>query len=100
LICNRIGYTLEPLPNIKNIWVSPPEKYGGDNDIEVFETWLSSLLRWFHVYNMTGPQKDSVRVDLSRTTLTGLATTWYTDEVKAWSQKTKEWSLLNEEEVP
>ena len=95
LIRDRVGYALEPLPDIKNIRVSPPEKYGGDDDIEVFETWLSGLLRWFRVYNVTGPQKDSVRVDLSGTTLTGLAATWYADEVEAWNRKTKEWSFEN-----
>jgi hypothetical protein len=44
---------------------------------------------------MIGPQKDSVRVDLSRTTLTSLATTWYVDKVEAWNWKTKEWSFEN-----
>ena len=95
LIRDRIGNALEPLPDIKNIRVSPPEKYGGDDDIEVFDTWLAGLLRWFRVYNVSGPQKDSVRVDLTGTSLTGLAATWYADEVEAWNRKIWEWSFEN-----
>ena len=83
LIHDHIGNTLEPLPNIKNIQVSPPEKYGGDDDIKVFDTWLAGLLRWFWVYNISSPQKDSVRVDLTGTSLTGLVAMWYVDEVEA-----------------
>ena len=37
------------------------------------------------VYNVTGGHKDSMRVDLCGTTLTGLAVTWYADEVEAWN---------------
>src|SRR6202041_1121537 len=57
----------------------------------MFETWLTGLLRWFRVYNVTGNHKDSLRVDLCGTTLTGLAATWYTDEVEAWNQTTRVW---------
>ena len=86
---------LNHYPISKNIQVSPPEKYGGDDDIEVFDTWLAGLLRWFRVYNVSRPQKDSVRVDITGTSLTGLAATWYVDEVEAWNQKTWEWSFEN-----
>ena len=89
LIRDRVGYEKEPVPDIKNIRVSAPEKYSGEDDIEVFDTWLNGLLRWFRVYNVTGRRKDATRVDLCGTTLTGLAATWYADEVKAWNRKTK-----------
>ena len=85
LICDRVRYEKEPVPDIKNIRVSAPEKYSGEDDIEVFDTWLNGLLRWFRVYNMTGSRKDATRVDLCGTTLTSLAATWYADEVEAWN---------------
>ena len=94
LIHDHIGIVLE-LPNIKNIQVSAPEKYGGDDDIKVFNTWLAGLLRWFWVYNISRPQKDSMRVELTGTSLTGHATTWHVDEVEAWNQKIREWSFKN-----
>jgi hypothetical protein len=63
----------------------------GDDDIERFDTWLAGLLRWYRVYNVTGDQKDAMRVDLCGTTLTGLAATWYADEVEAWNRQTNTW---------
>src|ERR1700720_54136 len=57
----------------------------------MFETWLTGLLQWFRVYNVTGNYKDSLRVDLCGTTLTGLAATWYTDEVESWNRATRVW---------
>jgi hypothetical protein len=73
LIRDRIGHAREQLPDIKNIRVSPPEKYAGEDDIEKFDTWLAGLLCWYRVYNVTGNKKDSMRVDLCGTTVTGLA---------------------------
>src|ERR1700723_3855416 len=57
----------------------------------MFETWLTGLLRWFRVYNVTGNHKDSLRVDLCAITLTGLAATWYMDEVESWNRTTQVW---------
>ena len=57
----------------------------------MFETWLTGLLRCFRVYNVTGNHKDSLQVDLCGTTLTGLAATWYADEVEAWNRTTRVW---------
>ncbi|KIM85630.1 hypothetical protein PILCRDRAFT_5302 [Piloderma croceum F 1598] len=85
LIWDRIGRAREQLPDIKNIRVSPPEKYAGEDDIEKFYTWLAGLLRWYRVYNVTGNKKDSMRVDLCGMAVTSLATTWYADEVEAWN---------------
>ena len=85
LIHDHVGHEREALPDIKNIRVSPPEKYAGEDDIEVFDTWLNRLLRWFRVYIVTGSHKDSMRVDLCGTNLTGLAATWCADEVEAWN---------------
>ena len=47
LIYDRVGHEHEALPDIKNIRVSPPEKYSGEDNIEVFDTWLNGLLCWF-----------------------------------------------------
>ena len=79
------------IPDVKNIQVSAPEKYSGEDDIKKFDTWLAGLLRWFRVYNVTGQEKDLLRVDLCGTTLSGLTAVWYADEVEAWNRKTKEW---------
>ena len=91
LIHNRVGQEQEVIPDIKNIRVSPPERYAGDDNIKMFETWLTELLWWFQVYNVTGNHKDSLWVDLCGTTLIGLAATWYADEVESWNQTTRVW---------
>ena len=85
LIRDRVGHDREAYPDVKNIRVSPPEKYAGEDDIEIFDTWLAGLLRWLRVYNITRDLKDATRVDLCGTTLTRLAATWYADEVEAWN---------------
>ena len=36
-----------------------------------------------------------MRVDLCGTTLTGLAATWYADEVEAWNRRTRKWYFKN-----
>src|ERR1700683_2058572 len=46
LIRDRVGHDREAYPDVKNIRVSPPEKYAGEGDIEIFDTWLAGLLRW------------------------------------------------------
>ena len=91
LIQDHVGLERANVPDIKNIRISAPEKYSGEDDIEKFDTWLAGLLRWFRVYNVTGDDKDATRVDLCRTTLTGLAATWYSDEVEAWNRSTTTW---------
>ena len=91
LICDRVGHDREAYPDVKNIRVSPPEKYASEDDIEIFDTWLARLLWWLQVYNITGDLKDVTRVDLCGTTLTRLAATWYADEVEAWNQCVKVW---------
>src|ERR1700720_38048 len=57
----------------------------------MFKTWLTGLLWWFRVYNVTGNHKYSLQVDLCGTTLTGLAATWYADKVEAWNRATRVW---------
>src|SRR6202011_3134260 len=43
-IRDRVGHEREALPDIKNIRVSPPEKYAGQDNMELFDTWLAGLL--------------------------------------------------------
>jgi hypothetical protein len=81
----------EQLPDIKKIRVSSPEKYSGEDNIKKFDTWLTGLLHWYQVYNVTGSKKDSMRVNLCSTTITGPTATWYADEVEAWNHKTRDW---------
>ena len=79
------------IPEMKSIRVSAHEKYSGEDDIEIFDTWVTGLLRWYWVHNITGATKDSIRVDLCGTTLKGAASEWYSDEVEAWNRPIQHW---------
>jgi len=76
---------------MKNPKVSAPDKYSGEDDIETFNTWITCLLRWYQVHNITRATKDSVRVDLCRTTLKGATSKWYLDEVEVWNRPNRHW---------
>jgi hypothetical protein len=42
-----------------------PEKYSGDEDIEQFDGWLYSLLRWLKINHFTGPECEWERIMLT-----------------------------------
>ena len=86
LIHDQVGQEFQMIPEVKNLRVSAPEKYSGEDDIETFDTWLTGLLWWYRVHNKTRATKDSVRVDLCRTTLKGATSKWYSNEVEAWNR--------------
>ena len=46
MIRDRVGQPRDDFTDVKGIKVSPPEKYSGEDDIEVFDTWIAGLLRW------------------------------------------------------
>ena len=58
MIRDQVGYELETQVDMKSIHISAPDKYSGKDDIEKFDVWLTGLLRWMRVHNVTGPNKD------------------------------------------
>ena len=93
MIRDRVGYDLENPSDMKSICIPPLDKYSGEDDIEKFDVWLTGLLRWMRVRNVTRPKKDMLQVDLCGTTLTSMAATWYTDNVEAWNRKVTSWTF-------
>ena len=91
MIRDRVGRPRDDLTDVKGIKISPPEKYGGEDDIEVFDTWIAGLLRWLRVQNVCGPKKDVLRVDLCGTTLKGLAANWFAEEVESFNRTVDDW---------
>ena len=86
LIHDRVSQEIQMIPEMKNLRVSALEKYSGEDDIQTFDAWITGLLQWYWVHNITGATKDSVRVNLCGTTLKGAASEWYSDEVEAWNR--------------
>ena len=60
-IMDRVGqpsaYNIDEVKHIK-----PPvhKPYNSEDNIEVFETWLADMLRWFWIIGMTGASKDQM----------------------------------------
>src|SRR5262245_11638022 len=95
-IYDRVGieaaYDIASMKNIKPV---PPEKYGGEDDIESFKNWLAGVLRWLRVTGVTGRTKEQLRVDLCGTTLKGLAANWFHLEVKSFDRKVCDWTFMD-----
>lgn len=91
MIRDRVGQSRDDLTDVRGIKVSPPEKYGGEDDIEKFDAWIAGLLRWLRVQNVCGPKKDVLRVDLCGTTLKGLAADWFAEEVESFYRAVEDW---------
>ena len=60
MIRDQVGYELETQVDTKSICISAPDKYSGEDDIEKFDVWLTGLLRWMRVHNVTGLNKDTL----------------------------------------
>jgi hypothetical protein len=91
MICEHVGRTRKGFKDLKSIKISPPDSYGGEDDIEVFDNWVTRLLRWLRIQNVCGRRKDSLRVDFCRSTLKGLAAGWFAEEVESFHRSIEVW---------
>src|SRR5262245_30130085 len=89
---NEAEYDVTGMKHIKPV---PPEKYGGDDNIEGFEDWLAGVLRWLRVSGVTGQSKEQLRVDLCGTTLKGIAADWFHQEVESFDRKIRHWTFVD-----
>ena len=60
-----------------------PGKYGGQDDIEKFDDWLTQLLKYFRTFKVTGYRRDVDHVLYTGLYLEGIAAEWYDQEVKS-----------------
>jgi hypothetical protein len=93
MIRERVGVSHEGFKDLKSIKISPPDSYGGEDDIEVFDNWIAGLLRWLRIQNVCGRQKDSLRIDLCGSTLKGLAADWFAEEVESFHRSIDIWQF-------
>ncbi|KAJ3751651.1 hypothetical protein EV360DRAFT_16955, partial [Lentinula raphanica] len=73
--------------------IPSPEPYDGTSDVEKFDAWLLSLLRWMVVSGYCGPSFDKYRVSLVGIYLTGKAIEWYNDEVAGIHRAKENWTF-------
>ena len=93
MIWERTAMPRDQLIEIKGLKVDPPEPFDGKDDLAVWERWLDGLLSYFYFYRVVGPELDGQRVLLTGTRLTGVAATWFAQEVTGPSRATRTWAF-------
>lgn len=68
---------MEPLDKVTaeaicKVRYNQPEQYSGTPKITVFQKWLSDLVIWLEVSNMTGPATDRLRLCMISSNLTAI----------------------------
>ncbi|KAK7688421.1 hypothetical protein QCA50_008794 [Cerrena zonata] len=77
-IREKVGDPLpDQLPILKNLKISQPAGYSGQDDTDTFDVWLSTVCRWLRISRIVGPILDIERVHLLGTVLEGEALLWY-----------------------
>ena len=56
---------------------TPVPTYGGKDDLEVFMTWIHSLMCFYHLHQIIGPEHDHDRTTILHAALTDQVQTWY-----------------------
>jgi len=77
----------------KTVRFPSPPQYAGKEDIEVFENWLQSLLRWMKLNQLAGPELDQDRVSVAAMYLSAQASTWFNDNVESASRRRRHWTF-------
>ncbi|KIM58608.1 hypothetical protein SCLCIDRAFT_27989 [Scleroderma citrinum Foug A] len=80
-------------PEVKVMSLPKPGKYGGQDDIEKFNDWLTQLLKYFRTFKVTGYRRDADRVLYTGLYLEGIAAEWYNQEVESPDRRIDYWSF-------
>ena len=64
-----------------NATVITPSKFIGSNNVEEFDTWMISLLRWIVLTQLVGPANNDQCIQVVGSNLEGEALHWYNNEV-------------------
>ncbi|KIM70774.1 hypothetical protein SCLCIDRAFT_100538, partial [Scleroderma citrinum Foug A] len=80
-------------PEVKVMSPPKPGKYGGQDDIEKFNDWLTQLLKYFRTFKVTGYGHDVDHVLYTGLYLEGIATEWYDQEVELPDRCIDYWSF-------
>ena len=73
--------------------ISPPEEYSGSLDLEVYETFVTGLLRWLKLHGLLGVKYTETQVHFLGTRLKGNTSEWFTRNVERPDRLIRDWSL-------
>jgi len=76
-----------------SLQVPLPEKYSGDENIEQFNGWLHSLLRWLKINHFTGLEHEWEHIMLTVMYLGEKAKTWFNDNVEGINCRRRVWTF-------
>jgi hypothetical protein len=80
-------------PELKAMNPPKPSKYGGQDDLEKFDDWLSQLLKYFRTFKVAGPDRDADRVLYTGLYLEGIAAQWYDQEIESPDRRVRHWDF-------
>ena len=73
--------------------IPSPKEYSGSPDLEVFETFITGILRWLKLNGLLGEDNVNFQVEYLGIRLKGNALEWYTRNVERHDRRIKNWSL-------
>ena len=73
--------------------ISPPEEYSGSSDLEVYETFITGILRWIRLHGLLDVKYTKTQVQFLGMRLKGNASEWFTRNVECPNRPIRDWSL-------
>ncbi|KIJ54771.1 hypothetical protein M422DRAFT_240858 [Sphaerobolus stellatus SS14] len=76
-----------------SVKMGSPPTYGGERNLEKFENWVASILRFMSMYNFLGPRASKIQLQLLGQCLTDEAQEWFYRQVERFDREVKHWDL-------
>ena len=70
-----------------------PDAYKGEDDFDLLEKWLHSLIRFMKIHRLTGVDKELDWVLVTGTSLKGKAEWWFGQEVEHPNHIVRDWTF-------
>ncbi|KIJ38535.1 hypothetical protein M422DRAFT_258910, partial [Sphaerobolus stellatus SS14] len=70
-----------------------PPTYSGERNLEKFENWVASLLRFMSMYNLLRPRASKIQLQLLGQSLTDEVQEWFYWQVERFDREVKHWDL-------
>ncbi|KAF4599313.1 hypothetical protein EYR40_006405 [Pleurotus pulmonarius] len=94
MVHKRLGAPFELPPGVKPpSHVQKPEKWSGDQDVDKFNRWLHSLMRWLRINQYSVPAREEECITLIGLHLDGEAAVWFDEEVEDADDE-RQWTFL------
>ncbi|KAJ3485897.1 hypothetical protein NLI96_g4629 [Meripilus lineatus] len=82
----------EELETSRSIKMKEPDRYDGRDDLDMFDEWLMSIVRWMALMQLGGPKRDRLRLITLGQCLSKNALEWYNSEVASPNRLHRKWT--------